>query len=490
MRAIYLVPPLAFVALAAWALASPLGASPDDNFHLVSIWCANDAKPDCSPGPTADTRVVPQAVLQSGCYIREPERSAACQYDSVSLDPDVTVVAELGNFRGGYPPLFYATMSAFVGDNILLSAVTMRLVNALLFVALTTALFILLPRARRPALAWGWLISTIPLALFIIPSNNPSSWAVMGVGTGWLALLGWFETTGRTKVGLGVVFAVATVMAAGARSDAAAYAVLGMGLVVVLKFAASRRFFLNAILPFGLTLVCAAFVLTSPQSLSAVNGFGGAGGAQGEQMDGFALLAYNILNIPSLWAGALGTWGLGWFDTDMPALVAFGSIGCFIAIAFIGFGSLDRRKAIALAILGFALVAVPVYVLTRGGDPVGAQVQPRYVLPLIVMFAGLLVLSAGSRVFRLRRGQLILIVVTLSAIQFVALHVNMRRYITGVDANGLSLDAGAEWWWSMPLSPMTVLIVGSLAYAACVAIVAREVSGRRAVAALDNGAVL
>lgn len=490
MRAVYLVPPLALIALSAWAVASPLGASPDDNFHLVSIWCANEAQPDCAPGPTEDTRLVPQAVLQNGCYARVSESSAACQYDRMSLDHEVTVVADRGNFLGGYPPLYYATMSVFVGPDILLSAVTMRIVNALLFVGLTTALFALLPQSRRPALAWGWLVSSVPLGLFIIPSNNPSSWAIIGVGTAWLALLGWFESAGRRKVGLGLVFAVSTVMAAGARSDAGVFAVLGMALVAVLTFAATKKFLLDAILPFALAVVCALFVLTSRQSLSAVNGFTGSAGADGAPIDGFALLAYNLLNIPSLWAGALGTWGLGWFDTEMPAIVAFGSIGCFVAIAFTGFGSLGRRKAIALAALGVVLVVAPVYVLTRGGDPVGAEVQPRYVLPLIVMLAGLLVLSAGSRVFRLGRGQLILVVTTLSVAQFVALQINMRRYITGTDVGGVNLNSGAEWWWDTSISPMAVLVIGSLAYAVCVAILAREVSGRRALALSDSSVAL
>ena len=30
----------AFAALAGWSLASPAGSSPDDDYHLASIWCA------------------------------------------------------------------------------------------------------------------------------------------------------------------------------------------------------------------------------------------------------------------------------------------------------------------------------------------------------------------------------------------------------------------------------------------------------------------
>jgi hypothetical protein len=462
-----------------------MGASPDDDFHLASVWCANDARADtCSAGPTATERTVPEAVVDAGCYVRQPEKSASCQSTDFSFDPRVTAVTDRGNFLGGYPPVYYAIMNLFIGGDILASVVVMRLVSVLLFVALASALFVLLPRPRRPALAWGWMVSTIPLGLFLIPSNNPSSWAIIGVGISWLALLGWFETTGRRKVGLGVLFAIATIMAAGARSDAAVYAVLGIGVVGILTFQPNRRYLIDAILPAAFSLICVLSVLTSSQSMSAVDGFTGSGtGADVATAapNPIGLLAYNVLNVPYLWSGSFGTWALGWFDTAMPAVVGYGSLACFVVVAFVGFGSLNRRKAIALAVIGAALIAIPVYVLTAGGDPVGVEVQPRYLLPLIVMFAGVLVLHAGARAFRLSRGQLLLLVSTLAVVQFVALHTTMRRYITGVDGHGWNLNAGIEWWWPIPFSPMAVLIVGSLAFAALIGILAIEVSGKRSI---------
>ena len=50
-RLIALAPALVLVAVGAWAFASPAGSAPDDEFHLASIWCANDARTDlCKPG--------------------------------------------------------------------------------------------------------------------------------------------------------------------------------------------------------------------------------------------------------------------------------------------------------------------------------------------------------------------------------------------------------------------------------------------------------
>jgi hypothetical protein len=55
----------------------------------------------------------------------------------------------------------------------------------------------------------------------------------------------------------------------------------------------------------------------------------------------------------------------------------------------------------------------------------------------------------------------------------IALHVNMRRYLTGVDMGGWNLDNSAEWWWQIPVTPATVWVVGSVAFAFAVHLLLR-----------------
>lgn len=495
--AIVAAPLLVVIALGAWAFASPVGGSPDDDFHLASIWCADVIAPDCAPGESADQRIVPEALIGSGCYNRDPEQSAACQDSTVSFDVSDTVQTTRGNFAGNYPPVFYAVMGLFATSDIPASVVVMRLVNVILFAGISTALYLLLAPTRRAALLWGWLVATVPLGIYIIPSVNPSSWAVIGVASSWLALLGWYESRGRRKIGLGAVFAIGVVMAAGSRSDAAVFAALGMAVVAVLTVARSRRWALDSILPLVALAVCVVSFVTSGQTVSAASGYGaspidsgpvdvGAGGEPAPAPDPLSLLAFNLLNVPSIWAGALGTWGLGWFDVAMPFVVGFASIACYVALGFTGFRSMSIRKALAAAAVGLALIVVPVYVLTRGGSSVGVEVQPRYVLPLMVLLAGLLALRTGARTVELARGQLALVVVSLAVVQFIALHTTMRRYITGVDAQGASLDAGIEWWWAGVPSPNVVLVVGSLCYGGAVVLLA-SAANRAAAATPPRG---
>jgi hypothetical protein len=191
---------------------------------------------------------------------------------------------------------------------------------------------------------------------------------------------------------------------------------------------------------------------------------------------GFGLLAYNLLNVPSLWIGAFGGWALGWLDTPIPAAVTFFGIAVFVGVGFAGLAVLTRRKALVIVSVGLVLWILPTYVLTQGGDKVGEQVQPRYILPLIVLMGGLLVLQAGHRRFSLGRVQSIAVVIALSAANLVALHMNMRRYITGNDVPGWNLNAGAEWFWSGAPAPMVVWGIGALSFAGLLLVLARELS--------------
>lgn len=479
-KLIFLGPVLAFLTLGAWALASPVGAAPDDDYHLTSIWCATGNPDACLPGTDSLNRRVGEALIYAPCYAFDEDKSAACQepYFAGKYVPDM--LNDRGNFEGAYPPLYYKAMSVFVGPDVTRSAIVMRIVNVILFVALSSLVFLLLPAARRRTLLWGWLITLVPLGLFLIASNNPSGWAITGVGTAWIALLGYFETKGRARVGLGMLFSVATLMAAGSRADSAFYIIVAIAVVLGLKFVRARAFLVPAILPLCAAAVAAAFLFSAGQIGSGIHGFSGPASTDpsstgADAVGAFSLLAYNLLNLPNLWAGVFGGWGLGWLDTTPPPIVMWGATAAFVAVGFSGLARIDRRKAGALAIVGGLLVAVPIFVLQRGGNGVGVNVQPRYLLPLIVLLGGLLMLEPVGRRISLGRAQLAVVGAALIVANLASLHTNIQRYVTGVDVSGLNLNAGREWWWSGPVSPMFVWGVGSLAFAGLVAILLREI---------------
>ena len=460
-----LVPVLALMALMAWGLSSPVGSSPDDDFHLASIWCGHgDTADGCEAASSDSERVVPRdLVIDAVCFAFNPEASAACQGADFGLNPADTVTTPRGNFTGLYPPVYYFVMSLFAGDNIENSVLLMKLVNSLLFVGLVSALFWLLPLHRRQTLVWSLALSLIPMGMFIIPSTNPSGWAVLSAGTLWLALVGYFESTGRRRVGLGAIALIATVMGAGARADSAIYAGLAIAIAVVLTIRRTRQWMLAAIAPAVLMLLAVGFFFSAHQG-DAISA--GLAPGQAPLVDSpIVLAAANLINIPALWAGVFGFMGLGWLDTAMPASVWFAGVAAFSSAVLIGLGTRVARKGVAVTVLILSLIAIPTVLLVQSGSMVGANVQPRYILPLIVMLAGLALLQSGDARIRFTPVQKWVVIAALSLANTIALHTNIRRYVTGVDGPSVDLDSDAEWWWNIPVSPMFVWIIGSFAFA-------------------------
>jgi hypothetical protein len=171
--------------------------------------------------------------------------------------------------------------------------------------------------------------------------------------------------------------------------------------------------------------------------------------------------------LPFLWTGVWGTWALGWLDTALPAIVPWAAVSAFVVVVFAGIGRLDVRKAISVAGVLLVLIALPVWVLTRGGNVVGENLQPRYLLPLIVLFAFVALTVPPGRVWPgFTRVQTFTILGALATANLVALQINIRRYVTGADQQGFNLDAGAEWWWTgFPVGPTAMWALGALSYA-------------------------
>ncbi|WP_227412173.1 DUF2142 domain-containing protein [Cryobacterium sp. BB736] len=467
---ILLAPLLVFLTLGAWALASPVGSSPDDDFHLASIWCADAPNEYC--GPISDRGLIeaPKSLLDSACYAYEPEVSAACQPEDWSLS--TTELTNRANTVGGYPPVYYSFMNLFAGADVQASLVVMRFINVVLFTALVTALYLLLPVARRPALVWSWVLTTVPLGLFMLASNNPSSWTIMGVGFGWIALLGFFETDAKQagigrKVALGAIFALCAFMAAGSRGDGALYSILAIVAVGILAFSRSKRFLLEAILPLAVAVMCVMMYRFS-RPVESVTG----GVTSDSTSNFFVTVANNLLHVPSLWLGILGKdWGLGWLDTSMPAAVWVLGLLCFIGVGFVGMKGMSIRRFLVLAAGTLVLALMPAVLLSAAGSDVGTNLQPRYLLPLVVLFAGIMTLSSGWRPNRLTAAQWILIATALSSTQLLSLHIHMQRYVAGISNQSANIDDHIDWWWDISLSPMTVWVIGSVAYSALIFIV-------------------
>ena len=465
---------LLLLALGAWALASPVGASPDDDFHLASIWCGNGEREGlCGPGEDARSRAIPDKAATATCYAFYPEVDASCQgedYLDEGLDLAQSTRVNAGSQQ--YPPAFYFWHSFFASENIAVSTIVIRIVNAALFSALTVGTWLLLPRRFRLTLTAGIALTFVPLAAFLIPSTNPSSWAIMSMAVLFPALLGFFASTGARRIALGAVSVFAALLGLGARGDSAAYTAVAVCAAIVLSYRPSRRFWLLAVLPAALLVVSAIAFLSAGQTGVALGGMSGATPAASKPV----LLIENLFGMPMLWGGIFGIdWGLGWLDTMMPPIVWGFSLFAVAGALFVSLRWQGWRKLVAVAGTGFAALAVPLFILVQSGVTVGYEVQPRYILPLVTLFVmTALAPSSGTEADNARgvqftREQTWAIAALLTVANSVALYANMRRY-TGPGT--LSPSGEVDWWWAAGPTPLVTWLIGSVTFGAIMAIFA------------------
>jgi hypothetical protein len=449
-----------------WALSSPVGSSPDDDFHMGSIWCSDVLRQHpCEPTetpPESGQRYVRVPVALSSetiaCFAFKPSESAAC----------TTPIVERGGLGasrandGAYPNGFYAFMSLFVFGASGRSVVLLRVISWMLCVGLIAASVLVSQRtARRPEVV-AVAVTSVPLMLFVFASVNPSGVTIAGctayVFSGIAALTA-SETNAWRRAA--IVAVLSALCALASRPDAGVW--LGLGSVTIVLFAVTSRARITPrlLLPIITALVAGMYFLVLGGSSAVQSGIVETATDRSFGDTWFT----NVTEITSLWAGAFGTWGLGWLDTTMPTLVWFCSLSAAVGVVVVGLGTIDRRR---FGVLGWQLVVmvvVPLYLLTADDAMVGETVQPRYLLPAIPAAVAVVLLHRpGARAREILTGAQPYVIGALVALaNSIALHTNLRRYVSGVDRAGFDLDHGREWWWGQAPSPMLCWLAGSLA---------------------------
>jgi hypothetical protein len=451
----------AFLAISSWAVSSPVGSSPDDDFHLPSIWCGQGERDDlCEGDPREGWYQIPQMTMaNSSCFAFQKDVSGACHYDnSLAEQFNINLVSNL------YPPVYYWVMSWFASTDVPLSTILIRVFNGALSVSIFVLLLLALPQHSRRAPVFALILTAVPLSIFLVGSTNPSAWSYLGLLTLLAAFTGFLSAdTKGSRFSLGLLVAFGFLMSVGSRADAAPFAALSIVLAWVLAGTARHKAKTSVFLTITLFALSTVAFLGGRTAASVVAG-GGLQLPQGERPN--PSFFGNLTRLPDLWAGVFGTWELGWLDTPLPAIVWFSTLGICTAFIFSSLGTFKTRQSIAFVIALLALTAVPMYILMSNGLSVGEQVQPRYLLPLVVFVVfTALYRRQNEQGLSLSAGQLLVAAAALVTANSVALHTNLRRYTTGLDVRGVNLDAGIEWWWSdFPISPNAVFISGSLAF--------------------------
>ena len=465
----------ALLAGTGWALSSPIGSTPDDDFHLTSIWCAdNYERPECTRVGVTDTGGpivrVPALLTAAACYAGNTAISGECQDEVVARG-----LLDTNRVNSGeYPSGFYRVMHVFASDDLAFSVMTMRLFNVLLAVGLFAALALSGTRATRRIQIYTLSAILIPTGWFLIASVNPSGWAVTGVSVFGFGLHSAFLVRSRARLVVNLVLAgVGALLAMSSRGDAAVYTVIVALAVCLLHWRTllTRRWLL--LVP-GLVVAACVFVALSSGQVAGI----ATPEPQAPRSSPEVVLQL-VTGYPLLLSGLFGFgWGLGWLDTYMPALTVCSVMSVVGFLGLSGAARFNVGKVLALGTLIGAIVGIPLLTLYRSRLLIGEGVQPRYLLPLAPIL--LLVLLTGSRAghgLRMPRAQAVVMWMLLSAANAAALYTNMWRYVTGTDDPTLWADV-EWWWWGGWPNPVLTWVLSSIGFA-CFAASMIVVSGRR-----------
>ena len=446
--------------LSAWALASPVGSSPDDDFHLVSSWCGAGPKSGlCESTSAKDKWLVPSGLINANCYAFRSDTSGTCQGDINSSTE--LILTDRGSFNSNYPPLFYATQSVLVSHNITTSALSMRFLNIFVFLIGVFFLFVFSPKKIKSALFWTLATTMIPLGWFLIASNNPSSWALTGILTAFFALHGTLQTKRKTSMFFSILYFAGVLISAGSRGDAGIYLSIVSVSAIILWMPSQK---LRLLIPAAGSIIGLVLFLSTKQANVASTGLASIAidVAERTQID---VLINNLVKVPALWLGAFGFWPLGWLDTYLPAAVWVITGLIFVVCVFLSFRSLNRKQVwLSLGIL-VILYVLPIYVLQQGLNFVGEQVQPRYLLPLIVLLAAIIFQNPRMEhgPFIQKEKMNVTIVALLAVANSIALLSNLNRYVNATGNWKLPLLDENSWWWNdFALNPLGIWGIGSV----------------------------
>ena len=449
-----------FIFLGSWALSSPIGSSPDEGSHLVGIWCTEinkSVKCNNSEGPS---KFSSQLSGDESCYLYDADQSAGC------LQSQEEVYKELSGFN---EIKFYNFLNSFVSDNIIMSVIIMRFINVFILSVCIVFAFIYLRKDIFVGTVFSFMTVGLPLGFYLVTSINTTSWVILG-SIFFIPYI--FEIVTNLSVRtipLIIVTMLLTYIYLGSRQDGILF--LGISIVSSIPILAYKiknfNFFIKMLKHNNLSRVVISLIsLITLYLIYFVSTEIGKRASLGLSASTQNVTNWDIgYRFTSLISGALGGWGLGSLEVDMPGVVSVSSLFIFFSVIFISLGKSVIHSKLTLLIYVYFLIFVIWIFLFKSQLFVGQWLQPRYILPIMFGLMSTSFVGIRQDLDKTFVSQ-IKIFIFLSTVCFaIGQHTLLRRYTHGLDELYLNLDQNKEWWWNfLPISPMQLLMIGTISY--------------------------
>jgi hypothetical protein len=474
--------------LAAWVVANPPFAAPDEaNHYLRAIGISQgelvgersgyedaglNAKQSAFSRQTATQVAVPPGLAPDnyGCNADRPTESAACQLGVTSPREEVLRSTAVGT----YLPLPYLLPAAVMraGDDPAAADRWGRFAGALLFLAfLAAATFALWDPNRGPVSLLGLVAAVTPMVVFCGSILNGSGLEIASAIAFTAALLR-LSRDDRAPRLLWPLLAVSGSALALSRPVGPQWIVIAAALAVAL---AGRRQMLRRVRAAGIAAYAALAAILVATVLNRVwEGIHGAGYHVGLNPfpDSLTTITRGSKRIvPEL----IGNFGV--LDTRLPTvawLTGYLLIGILLVLALRLGSTRERRVVVGATAFAVLLPGLEQWLLYRH---TGYWIQGRYFLPILMaaplLYGEIVLRHAESLAPALRRRLPPLFLAVAAALQLGGWWVNSRRYAVGTDGPAWFLGE-AEW---SPPSGWTVWAVAALAGAVAIALAAHHRPG-------------
>ncbi len=463
-----------FAVLAAWALANPLMAAPDEPAHATKASAVvrgqllgEDLDPDV---PGAESVRVPtlfeHVVHLPECFAFRSDVTARCVPDPPR---DYTRPTTTSSTAVSYNPTYYVLVGVpSLVPTGLWTLYAMRLVSAALCaVALAWAVAQALSVRGGRWVALGTLLAVTPMVAFLGSTINPAALEIAVALALWVSLSVVIRDPDRTRLGrrMAAIAVLAAVFVNLRGLSPLFLAIIVLACVASAPWALSLRVLRTRSTWRWLGVVAVASVL----ALAWTRGAGSLetdGAVNHPTLDFRTAALWSLGDTSAYLENMIGEFG--WVDTDLPLwllmLVALTTGTCVL----LGLALAGTRQRVVMLVLATLIVVLPVVIHASQALYLGIIWQGRYFLPAAVGMPVLAALAGAAPLARAHRFRRRVVVVlggawVLSGV--VAFGANLHRYAQGTDV-GL-LEAAPDPW----SPPVPAVLLGAVLVAGLVALV-------------------